>query len=227
MTTTNQTHWTLGKAAEHLQEQGMDIPVTTLRGWFNELHKHKIHTLSRNERRDRVLNERDLKIAEFIYEAKKQYGNQITMKTIGEQIAGKFDVYYVQEEEEDKFQLEVFEENRLKEFIQVAVTERVEALRQDLILEYEQKYQQQLALMPSQESLKEERMVENKTVAYNLWLTEKKLRKILEDEALERWKANPIKTGFLIKKEDPYRKLEFIQKYIDEQLPQRLKEALE
>lgn len=81
--------------------------------------------------------------------------------------------------------------------------------------------------MPSQESLKEERMVENKTVAYNLWLTEKKLRKILEDEALERWKANPIKTGFLIKKEDPYRKLEFIQKYIDEQLPQRLKEALE
>lgn len=90
------------------------------------------------------MNERDLKIAEFIYEAKKQYGNQITMKTIGEQIAGKFDVYYVQEEEEDKFQLEVFEENRLKEFIQVAVTERVEALRQDLILEYEQKYQRDL-----------------------------------------------------------------------------------
>lgn len=223
----NQAHWTLGKAAEHLQEQGMDVPVTTLRGWFNELHKHRIHTLSRNDRKDRVLNERDLKIAEFIYEAKKQYGNQITMKTIGEQIASKFDVFYTNDEDDDKFQLEVFEENRLKEFINLAITEKVESLKLELVKEYDEKYQQQLALMPSEKTLKEERLLEAKTMTYNLWLTEKKIRKILEQEALEKWNANPVKTGFLIKKEDLHRRAEFIQQYIDEHLPERLKEAFE
>jgi hypothetical protein len=224
---TNQKHWTLGKAAEFLQEQGMDIPVTTLRGWFNELHKHKIHTLSRNERKDRVLNERDLKIAEFIFEAKKQYGNQITMKTIGEQIAGKFEVYYNNDEDDDKFQLEVFEENRLKEFINAAIQERVEALRVELTKEYHEMYQQQLALMPSQESLKEERLIETKTAAYNLWTTEKKVRQALEQEAVEEWNKNPVKTGFLIKKEDLLRKSEFIKQYVDERIADRVKQALQ
>jgi hypothetical protein len=211
--------WTLGKAADYLVEQGYDVPVSTLRGWFNELHRIKIHTLDRNERKDRVLNETDIQIAKYIHDAKNEFGGQISLKTIGQELVKKFNVYYDQQaQEEDSFQLQIFDEDKIKEFLKEQLQSKAIEL-EELI---EKKYQNRLALLPSPA----EELVKMRSTYLDIRIIEIQAKKELKKEALDLWSKNPVKVGFIIKKESTSKKEEFIENYIDERIEQKIVELV-
>jgi hypothetical protein len=221
-------YYLLGMAADKLKEQGMEVPATTLRGWFNELHRLKVHTLPRNERRERVLSDIELKIAEYIFEAKKNFGNQVTIKTIAEQMAERFDMRYVAEDNES-FHLEVLDDERIRNLIQTMVGMELAKAKEQL---YEETAallgEKAKALLPNPEEERESRLLMIRTEQLNMWSSEKKVRQQLRNEALEEWKKNPKKTGFFVKKEDVNERNIFIEEYIEKNLTEeRMKQLYE
>lgn len=203
--------WTLGKASEYLIEQGFDIPTSTLRGWFNELHRLKIHSLERSDRKDRVLYDTEIQIAKYIYEAKKQYGSQISMKTVGVEIANKFNVFHNELDNEESFQLQVFDEEKIKEFFKEEVTTQLQEMQKV----FEKKYA--LLTDPVAEARK------TREIYNDMRFTELRLRQELKREAIEQWGKNPVKSSILFWKENNEKKLEYITNYIEEHIVERLK----
>lgn len=219
-------HWTIGKAAELLEKQGYRIPINTLRHWFNELERHRIHTLLKSpNRNERLLTETDLEIAKFIFEQKETYGSQVNLKSLGPFIIDKFPDYVYFDTSTESGNIESgaivhqLDEEKLKGFIagiiQEQVREQVSIIEQRL----EKEHKERLALLPSPEE-EETRL---RAIMTTVKITENRKRRELEREAEELWKRNPITTGFLFKKEDIARKAEFIKAYVDERIDDALK----
>ncbi|CDQ41865.1 hypothetical protein [Virgibacillus salexigens] len=64
---------TLGDAAKRIE-----VPAPTLRGWSDKLEELHVHYLERNHRDERIFYESDLKIFEFMRDAKSRYGRKTT-----------------------------------------------------------------------------------------------------------------------------------------------------
>jgi hypothetical protein len=203
--------WTLGKASEYLIEQGYDIPTSTLRGWFNELHRLKIHSLERSDRKDRVLYDTEIQIAKYIHDAKKQYGSQISMKTVGTEIANKFNVFHNELDNEETFQLQVFDEEKIKEFFKEEVTTQLQ--------EMQKSFEKKFALLsdPIAEARK------TREIYNDMRFTELRLRQELKREAIDQWAKNPVKSSILFWKENSEKKNEYITSYVEEHIVERLK----
>jgi len=197
-------HWTIGRAKEHLENEGMSIPAQTLRNWFNELHDSKIHTLKRNERGERVLDETDIAIAKFIYESREK---NLTVKSLVPFIQQAFPVQYVDENNEQKLSVYLDQQVILEQLGQM-VQERLNQFKH----EFEE---QQKKMLPAPNQV----MIEQRSAAVDVRLAEINMRKRLKEKAEAEWAKNPTKKWF---REDKQRKSQFIDEYIESNLEEEL-----
>ncbi|WP_145950128.1 hypothetical protein [Paenibacillus sp. Y412MC10] len=223
--------WTLGKAAEYLQqEHGIEIKVVTLRSWFNELEKLKVHTLPRTpNKRERVLTRNELDIAIFIHETRAKYGKKLSTEVIAQSIrnSDKFQTHYIEEEDVNSENTEMFSMEQMLGKVTEELNNRLEEAIETIRQEYELKEEEARLALPDPSVKLEEDRIAMRTYQFNLWEAERKARKELSDEAKRKWDENPIKTGFLFKKEDSAKRLEFITSYIEENVVERVKKIIE
>ncbi|KZE78167.1 hypothetical protein AV654_19520 [Paenibacillus elgii] len=213
-------HWTIGKAADYLEEQGYRIPVTTLRHWFNELEKNNVHVLTKSSNRnERILTESDLEIAKFIYQQKEAYGFQMNVKALGALITEKFADYVtpgiLKQDLDHGPGNFLIDEQKIRDYLAEQIKIEVSAIKKQL----EEEHKERLALMPSREE-QEERL---RAIATSLQLQEIRKRKELRRRAEDLWNKNPAKIGILFKREDLAKKAEFIKAYEDEHIEDELK----
>jgi hypothetical protein len=207
-------HWTIGRAKDYLEEQGFSIPMQTLRNWFNDLHEYKIHTLNRNERKERVLDEVDLEIAKYIYNARNE---NISVKALFPFIKERFAVQY-REEESDSKALTYWDPDAIiaqMEELKKFFIEREEIIRKEIHEEYGR-------MLPDPKQQK----LEMRIATLDVITAENKLRRRLEQEAEKEWEKNPVKTGLLFKKEDLLKKSEFIKNYVHDKIEEELKKEI-
>lgn len=248
-------YYTIGMVQSKLKEMGADIPIPTIRNWANELHQLQVHTLNRSSLRgERIFNELDLEIIKFIYDAKKRFGNSMTMVAICTMI-----------QEQDRFKqhlsynptdsdvnvsesgVPVIAEHKLREYLRDELKE-ISSLKSELN-ELIKNYQDQILLLPNYEEEREQRKkdteelltmalndtkllveqkrtreLETRTAIVNGKIEERRIIAKLRKKAEDEWSRNPVKTGLFIKKEDQAAKLLFIEKYIDEHLEEAYKE---
>lgn len=228
---------TIGKAAEKLKERNVNVQMATLRNWFNELENLKVHSLPRtaNNKRERVLSPLELDIAEFIYNYRQKFGQKISMSSIVPSLREKFNnLYYDDTEDGSPGDVDLIE---LQNTVVMQIEEQVSILKrelhQEMIEELERRENaKQLALPdPSEIAREEERRAKEQEKAIhaaqlNLWTTENRVKLVLKSEAENLWNSNPVKTGIFIKREDLAKKMEFIQKYIDDNKEVRMLEIM-
>lgn len=75
---------TLGDASERLE-----TPAPTLRNWTDQLEDFNVHYVLRNNRNERIYEESDLKVFEFLRDLKNEYGRKTTTRDLGYMIAEK------------------------------------------------------------------------------------------------------------------------------------------
>jgi len=218
---------TIGQAAESLKNEGFEIPIPTIRNWLNDLHDNKVHTIPRNERGERVLHKTDIEIVKFIYQVKKKYGQNVTMKTISESVLNN-DTFFPHlaydpgDPIEEGERTDLYGVTRMKEYFEdqtKQMREEFSSLRQQLL----QEHNQRLALLPNPEEEKKERILEMRQLNLDRALLEQKVRRFLREQAQEAWTKDPKRIGFLFKKEDAVARHDFIEKYIDERYEQELR----
>ncbi|WP_240416664.1 translation initiation factor IF-2 [Paenibacillus periandrae] len=221
--------YTLGKAAEHLErEKGITIPIVTLRKWFDELERLKVHTLPRTEnKRERVLSQLELDIAIYIQEFRQQYGRKISIEIIAEAVKSNFETNYYEPVVPVPESTELVSMEQILERINSDIADRMDLIREEIRQEYEEKEMNAKLLLPDPVKKAAEDRIAMRTFQLNIWDTERKIRKELTIEAEGKWHENPIKTGFIIKKEDIGKKMEFVKNYVEEHLDDRLKLALD
>lgn len=224
--------WTLGKAQEYLKEEkGIEIPVVTLRSWFNELEKQKVHTLPRTKgKRERVLSQLEINIAIFIYEVREKYGKKIPNEIIAEYVREKFPevTYFEDENSADSNTMDILQaEERILRAMGDLLNEKMDQMRNEIRQEYEEKERLARLALPDPAEKEAQERVAIRTIQLNIRDTERKITRELKNEAEEKWNANPIKTGIIIKKEDTAKKLEFINNYINDHIDERMKAAFE
>lgn len=226
---------TIGKAAEKLKERNVHVQMPTLRNWFNELENLEVHSLPRtaNNKRERVLSPLELDIAEFIYNYRQKFGQKISMSSIVPSLREKFEnLYYDDQKDGSPSDLNLLElQNTMLQQIEEQVSLLKREMHQEMIEELERMEKaKQLALPdPSEIAREEERRAKEQEkmiheAQLNLWTTENRLKLILKSEAEELWNKNPVRTGIFIKKEDVAKKMEFVQKYIDDNKEARMHE---
>jgi hypothetical protein len=213
---------TIGSAHEKMKKEGITIPIPTMRNWVNDLHQLKVHTIPRNQRGERIFNDKDIAILRFIHDAKQKFGNNLTMPAIATMIVEKFSeiIYYDPnfDNNDEGAGLPVLSEERLRDFLRQELQE-LQTLKSEME-QAKENYENRLRLIPSPEEevrLRKEEKEQNKLEMRQLSLdssfARNRVRKRLRERAVELWKANPKKTGLLFKKEDTAAKLEFIQQY--------------
>lgn len=75
---------TLGDASERIE-----VPAPTLRHWTDQMEEYNVHFVLRNNRNERIYEEDDLKIFEYLRDLKNEYGRRTTTKDLGYMIAEK------------------------------------------------------------------------------------------------------------------------------------------
>lgn len=225
---------TIGSAKEKLQNLGANVPIPTIRNWVNELHQLQVHTLPRNQRMERIFSETDVQILLYVFEAKKRFGNNLTMEAI---------VAMIQDHDKLKDHLNydptdggqsdpgglAVSEHRIRELLRSEMNE----MKQDLIKAKEiyetaaAKLETQLLMLPDPEVEKSQRTVEMRTLIFDARATERKVRSRLKERAEGEWAKNPVKRGLIFKSEDLGAKTIFIESYIEKHIDDEIKKEAE
>ncbi|MDQ0896278.1 MULTISPECIES: hypothetical protein [unclassified Paenibacillus] len=194
-------HWTIGRAKEHLEkEEGISIPAQTLRNWFNELHESKVHTLKRNQRGERVLDETDIAIAKYIHAAREK---SLSVKALVPFIQQSFPVQYVSEDDEQKLSVYLDQE---------VVVEQLGLMMEERLLRFKEEMEaKQKLMLPAPNVV----IAEQRSAAVDVRLAELSMRKRLRDQAEKEWTKNPVKKWF---REDKEQKAKFIEDYVESHL---------
>ncbi len=259
LSTIEEPYWTLGKASEYLkQEKGLNIPVVTLRTWFNALEKYKVHTLSRTEhKRERVLFQLEIDIVIFWHQQKELYGKNLSSEfmanAVQKQFEGKLNYYDLNQQTSSSSELVTMD--RFIERVNDELDDRIELMKDEMRKFKEELYQEfenrtRLALPDPkvreqeeaerakeaaekakvEEEKEKERQKETeiliRSYQVDIYITEMRLKNELKREAEEEWAKDPAKVGFIIKREDTAKKVQFINDYVDKHLPERMEEEL-
>jgi hypothetical protein len=75
---------TLGDVASRLK-----VPAPTLRHWTDQMEEFKVHYVLRNNRNERIYEETDIKVFEYLRDLKEEYGRRTTTRDLGYMIAEK------------------------------------------------------------------------------------------------------------------------------------------
>jgi len=207
-------YWKIGDFSQILGKHN-----NTVDGWFRELEtERKLHYVSRvND--EKVYDEQDLRIAEFIV---KQRENKWSLNAIFDDIPNHFDLRPFPKEYEKQqkaTQIVGFEKMRatLKNEMKEVFNELSAAQMKEQRKELER-------LLPSREQERMDRI--------NAIMAERKITRILEEEALELWGKKPeserkIKVSWFRKEEDIDKRNHFIKNYIDKYFEEHLKKEFD
>lgn len=153
---------TLGDASERLSTPDNRVPAPTLRHWTDQMEEFNVHYVQRNNRNERIYEESDIKVFEYLRDLKEEYGRRTTTKDIGFMIsekgrAGELKLRTKEDSprtqqptnrqadllnQEDIKQL--MQSERVRQFIGVIVSETQKNMRDELIEEVRQTVREEL-----------------------------------------------------------------------------------
>ena len=203
-------YWKIGDFSKLLGKHN-----NTVDGWFRELEiERKLHYVSRvND--EKVYDELDLKIAEFIV---KRRGDKWSLNAIFDDLPNHFSLRpFPKEYEKQQKTTQIVDYEKMRATLK---NEMKEVFNELLVAQMREQRKEIERLLPSREQERMNRI--------NAIMAERKITRILEDEALELWSAKPeserkIKVGWFRKEEDIDKRNRFIKKYIDEYFEERFK----
>lgn len=186
---------TLGDASSRL-----GVPAPTLRHWTDQMEEFNVHFVLRNQRNERIYEESDLKVFEFLRDLKEEYGRRTTTKDLGYMIVEKGRVGELKlRSKEDAPQApnpsnrtadllnqddikQLMQSERVRQVIGVIVAETTKNLKDDLIEEVRETVKAELLESKTQEQLSLEEM-ERKRIERE---EEMEKRRIEREEEMER-----------------------------------------
>lgn len=207
-------YWKIGDFSKMLGKHN-----NTVDGWFRELeNERKLHYISRvND--EKVYDELDLKIAEFIV---KRRESKWSLNAIFDDIPNHFNLRpFPKEYEEQQKTTQIVDFEKMRATLKNEMKEVFNELSVAQIKEQRKEIEK---LLPSREQERIDRI--------NDIMAERKVTRILENEALEIWNEKPEskrkrKVGWFRKKEDIDKRNRFIKKYIDEHFEDCLKKEFD
>lgn len=145
---------TLGGASERLS-----VPSPTLRNWTDQLEEFNAHYTKRNNRNERIYYQEDLDIFEYLRDLKNEYGRKTTTKDLARmlqesqrfELRSKEDAPSPTEEPSNRVELlsqedikELMDSERVKQFMQIIVSETTKNIKEDLVEEVTQSVTEEL-----------------------------------------------------------------------------------
>lgn len=200
---------TLGDAASRIS-----VPAPTLRQWTDQLEQYEAHFTMRNNRNERIYFESDLKIFEFLRDWKEEYGRRTTTKDLAYMLiergkAGEFELRTKEDaphptnpsnKTQDLLNQEdiqrLMNSERVRQFIEVIVSETQKNLKGDLIEEFAVQLHNKATLTLEEMREIEARAIEReKQEKERLDRMEEILKEIKEQTAVKEEKAGePVPT---------------------------------
>lgn len=207
-------YWKISDFAKKLNKHN-----NTIDGWFRELElERRLHYISRVEG-EKVYDELDLKIAEFIVEKRN---NKWSLNAIFDELPNEIEFRPFPEDYENK--------SKVNQVVSI------ETMRATLLNEMKTVFSE-LSENQAKEQLNEMKKMlpsreEEKRNRINDIMTERKISRQLEEEALSLWNNKPAeerlrRTGWFKKEEDRDKKDSFVKKYMDEHYEEYLKKGLD
>ncbi|SGI74407.1 Uncharacterised protein [Mycobacterium tuberculosis] len=187
---------------------------TTINNWFKSLEQQRIHYVNRLKNDQRIYDELDLKIGQFITEKKSK----------GWALDGIFNEL----KDNPPFLLRPFPEE-FKDSGELSLETALADVKRGLQQEFERLLAEH---SKNQTALLQEVNESNKAVTRQQRITDmithNRIRSELEIEALDEWSKQPatvrlIKTGIFRKEEDTTKKEKFIIQYVKDNYEDRLK----
>jgi len=207
-------YWKISDFAKKLNKHN-----NTIDGWFRKLEaERKLHYISRVDD-EKVYDELDLKIAEFIVERRD---NKWSLNAIFDELPKEFELRPFPEDYESKSKdNQVVDVEKMRATLLNEMKNVFNELSEN---QAKEQIEEMKKLLPSQEEEKRSRL--------NTIMVERKISRQLEEEALEQWNDKPAgeklkKVGWFKKEEDKDKRDTFVKKYIDEYFEENLKKELE
>jgi len=207
-------YWKISDFAKELGKHN-----NTIDGWFRELElERELHYISRiND--EKVYDDLDLDIAKFII---KQRDKKWSLSAIFDDLPNHFELRPFPAEFEEKSK-----STEVVDFGKVRATlkgEMKEVFNELLVAQLEEQRKEMENLLPSREQKRIDR--------FNAIMAERKVSRILEEEALELWREKSeeerlIKEGWFRKKEDTDKRDRFVKKYVDDRFEEYLKKEFD
>jgi DNA-binding transcriptional MerR regulator len=193
----------------------------TVDGWFKQLEEKQIHYVNRTENGEKLYDELDLSIAQFITQ---QRANKWALDVIYDSLSHKFDLRSVPIEETSMsttygtsgVDLEQFKDEILKAAKEIAASH---------VQEVKQQYETIIKKLPEPKTKEEERADRMDTI-----IIRRRVESSLRAEAIKVWNQKPEeervkRLGFFWKEEDWGKRDEFINQYINERFEERIRES--
>jgi|SRR5699024_5613147 len=207
-------YWKIGDFSKVLRKHN-----NTVDGWFRELEiERKLHYVSRVNN-EKVYDELDLKIAEFIV---KRREDKWSLNAIFDELPNHFSLRpFPKEYEEQQKTTQIVDFEKMRATLRNEMKEAFNELSVAQMREHRKEIER---LLPSREQERMDRI--------NAIMAERKIIRVLEDEAQELWSEKPegerkIKVGWFRKEEDIDKRNRFIKKYIDEHFEECLKKEFD
>jgi DNA-binding transcriptional MerR regulator len=210
-------YWRISDFAKQVNKH-----TNTVDGWFKNLEDKKIHFINRTDNGEKVYDQTDLDIALYI---KDKRDNKWSLDAIFDDLHNYFDLRAAPSEYETNstsvpyvIDVEAIKKEILTAAEQIAVTQTEE------IKSY---YKELISQLPKSKTRQEER-----EERIELLLLQKKVERVLTQEAKDKWNQKPEserfkRVGFFRKEEDTFKREEFIKDYINEHFESRLKDSLD
>lgn len=202
-------HWKISDFAKKLDKHN-----NTIDGWFRTMEEErKIHYISRINN-EKVYDELDLEIANFIINKRN---DKWSLDGIFDYLPKEFRLRPFPSDYKNEKPVQVVDFDKIRATIIAELQSTFEEVAAGQLEKQMQSFQR---LLPSPEQQKLDR--------FNMIMTERKITRKLEDQALSMWSTKPeeerlVKVGWFRKKEDKEKRDFFVKSYIDEHFESELK----
>lgn len=204
-------HWKISDFAKQLGKHN-----NTIDGWFRELEsERRLHYLYRVNG-EKIYDELDLKVAEFII---KQRDNKWSLNAIFDDLPNHFTLRpFPKNFEEKPKSVQMVDVEKMRATL---MNEMKEVFNELSAIQMQKQRDEMKRLLPSREQARLDRI--------NAIMAERKVTRMLEKEALSVWSEKPEeerirKVGWFRKEEDEKKRNHFIEKYIDENFEDSMKQ---
>lgn len=202
-------YWRIGQFAELVGNH-----KNTVDNWFKELEERRLHYISRVNN-EKVYDVSDLQIAKFIKERRNE---KWSIDGIFAILPEKFSLRpFPPDFEEKEKTIQMVDVEKIRTSI---ISEMKATFEEIAVAQVKQQMRDFQKLLPSPEEQRLER--------FNMLIAERRVRRRLEDEALNMWYTLPkderfVRLGLLRKIENIDKRDRFVKKYVDERFEEELK----
>ncbi|WP_053437828.1 hypothetical protein [Sporosarcina globispora] len=195
----------------------------TVDGWFKQLEEKHIHYVNRTENGEKLYDDLDLSIAQFI---NQQRANKWALDAIFDSLSHKFDLRSAPDEETSMSTTYGTLGVDLEQF-KVEILAAAKEIAASHIKEVKQQYEAIIDKLPEPKSKEEERSERMESI-----IIRRRVETTLREEAVKSWNQKPEeervkRVGFFRKEEDWGKREEFINQYINERFEDRIKKVFQ